>query len=437
MKLEYNFLKRTSTILLIGILLTGCSESTKDIFYHPEVVSQLNFDENYKLVKSLILSRHNIRSPLSNAGSLLSEITPYQWFNWSSDPGELSTRGGLLEANMGQFFRKYYAKKDFFDENYIPDEGEIRIFSNSLQRTISTASFFSQGLFPVANIKTEYIEPYNSVIPMFCPTLKNLDITTKNTILDEIYSLGGDDGLLGIGKSLEHSFRLLENLIDFKDSDYAKEHNITQIPTDDFTVSINEGEEVKIGGGIKIANSIVGALKLQIYEEKDINKALFNHKLSEDEIKCITLIGDTYLRMNCGTYTLATNLMHDLIYEIKNEFENLDRKFTFLCGHDSNIMSLASALEIKTYNLPSSISVETPIGGKLVFEKYIGKDNIEYIKPYMVYNTTYQLRSLEIASIENPAMFYELEFNNMNKNNDGYYKYDDFMNRIEKAYNHY
>ena len=49
--------------------------------------------EKYELEQVVILSRHNIRSPLSGGDSLLGTITPHEWFGWSSDPSELSLRG--------------------------------------------------------------------------------------------------------------------------------------------------------------------------------------------------------------------------------------------------------------------------------------------------------------------------------------------------------
>ena len=48
--------------------------------------------EGYTLEQVVILSRHNIRSPLSGKGSVLGEITPHEWFSWSSNPDRKSTR---------------------------------------------------------------------------------------------------------------------------------------------------------------------------------------------------------------------------------------------------------------------------------------------------------------------------------------------------------
>ena len=57
------------------------------------------------LDRVVVLSRHNIRSPLSGGGSVIGEITPHTWFAWTSRPSELSLRGGMAETLKG-FSRK-------------------------------------------------------------------------------------------------------------------------------------------------------------------------------------------------------------------------------------------------------------------------------------------------------------------------------------------
>ena len=65
----------------------------------------------YTLDRMVVLSRHNIRSPLSATGSLLDRLTPHQWFEWTSNTSELSLRGAMLETTMGQYFRLWLEKE--------------------------------------------------------------------------------------------------------------------------------------------------------------------------------------------------------------------------------------------------------------------------------------------------------------------------------------
>ena len=64
------------------------------------------FHEKYELKEVVVMSRHNIRSPLTSGGAAYMRVTPHEWFPWSSASSQLSLRGGALETEMGQFFRK-------------------------------------------------------------------------------------------------------------------------------------------------------------------------------------------------------------------------------------------------------------------------------------------------------------------------------------------
>lgn len=48
-------------------------------------------------------------------------------------------------------------------------------------------------------------------------------------------------------------------------------------------------------------------------------------------------------------------MAHPLLVYINDELNSEARKFTFLCGHDSNIASVNAALEVEDYELPNSI----------------------------------------------------------------------------------
>ena len=140
-------------VALMTIEAGGCGAGSADLVAADESVlaqSPESADGNefgtlsrdgFDLQQVVILSRHNIRSPLSGKGSVLDTLTPYTWFNWSSSPSSLSLRGGTLEE-MGQYFRKWLEKEELFPEDYRPEADEVRIYANSKQRTIATANFF-------------------------------------------------------------------------------------------------------------------------------------------------------------------------------------------------------------------------------------------------------------------------------------------------------
>ena len=153
-------MRNVSIPLLAAVLLVAaCSpkvyparEGEKTPAFMPRPAG---FDDRYAREEMVILSRHNIRSPLSGSGSTLQTMTPHEWHAWSSSPSELSLRGGVLETEMGQYCRKWFEAEGFFPENYHPGEEEVRIYANSKQRTMATAKYFTAGLLPTADTWTE------------------------------------------------------------------------------------------------------------------------------------------------------------------------------------------------------------------------------------------------------------------------------------------
>jgi len=133
-------MKALLKIFLVALcfVLVGCSTA------HPVSSTEAGVSlshEGYKLEKVVILSRHNIRSPLVEKGSVLDNATTHQWYEWSSGPSELSLKGGVLETIMGQYFRKWLDSEGLIKENTRIAEN-VRIYANSKQRTIATARYF-------------------------------------------------------------------------------------------------------------------------------------------------------------------------------------------------------------------------------------------------------------------------------------------------------
>lgn len=57
-----------------------------------------DFRAKYELKEVVVMSRHNIRSPLTSGGTAYMRVTPNEWFKWTSPSSQLSLRGGVLET---------------------------------------------------------------------------------------------------------------------------------------------------------------------------------------------------------------------------------------------------------------------------------------------------------------------------------------------------
>lgn len=392
-----------------------------------------NFHQKYRLKKVVVLSRHNIRSPLSGNGSALAMVTPHQWFKWTSQPSELSLRGGILETMMGQYFRKWLEDEELIPENWLPGEGEARFYANSMQRTIATAQYFSGGMLPVANVRIEHKFAPSRMDPTFNPQLTYVSEPYRRQALAQIESMGGEKGLNGIGEDLRDECAVLERVLDFEASELAEKEGLRHFRSDDLKINLNVNKEPGMTGSLKYANQASDALILQYYEESDPVKAAFGERLSFEEWEDVAEVKDVYGDVLFSAPLVAVNVAHPLLKLISEELSLKERKFTFLCGHDSNVCSVLAALEAEPYRLPGSIEKKTPIGCKLVIEEWENDRGDEFAALRLVYQTVEQLRSCEILSLNNPPGIYDIRLKGLELNEDGLYGLGELQERFAES----
>ena len=319
------------TIYGENVKRTGSFHWLEDYADDP-VAADAGDDAGYALDRMVMLSRHNIRSPLSGSGSLLGDITPHEWFQWTSNPSELSLRGAVLETLMGQYFRLWLEKEGLFPENYRPEDGAVRFYANSMQRTLATARYFSAGLLPVAAVPVESHAEYNTMDPTFTPALTYVSEPYRQAVQAQIAEKGGVAGIKGIHAGLLDAIELLMDVTDMKDSEAYQSGAFGDILEDETSISLEQGKEAGMKGPIKTATSVADALTFQFYEMADDRAAAFGHDLSIEDWRRIHTIVDTYTDVLFGTPLIAVNAAHPLLQEIRSELEADGRKLSFLCG---------------------------------------------------------------------------------------------------------
>ena len=391
------------------------------------------FKDKYKLKEVVILSRHNIRSPLSTNGSTLSKMTPHEWTSWSSAASELTLRGGVLETEMGQFFRKWTINEGLFKDNHVPTVDEVNVYANSMQRCIATAQYFSGGFMPVAGLKVNHRYVPSKMDPIFFPRLTKSTEVFRAEAMRQINLMGGKEGLVGINKGLKESYDIIAKVLDMKQSEYYKKGEVKDFTYNDTQITLNLNQEPGMKGSLKNANSASDAFILQYYEEPDAMKAGFGHKLSLDEWTKIAKVKDVYGDVLFTAPIVAVNVAHPLLQYMYDELNADNRKFTFLCGHDSNIASVDAALGVEEYSLPNSIEKKTPIGSKLVFEKWVDANGKAYIAVNIVYQSTDQLKQMSLLDLAHAPQVFSLKLKGLTANADGLYTFDDVNGRFLQA----
>ena len=385
-----------------------------------------DFRARYKLKEVVVMSRHNIRSPLTS-GAAYQRVTPYEWFKWSSPGSQLSLRGGVLETEMGQFFRKWVVSEGLLPDNYRPEGDEVLFYANSRQRTFATAKYFSAGFLPFANVEITHKYQEDKMDPLFTPQFTKMNDTYRQQVLSEMQAMNG--GPQAWMAAQQPTITLLEEVLDMAHSP-AAENDTTHFWYDDTQFKIEKGDEPKMTGGYTLINSVADALVLQCYESESMSA--FGRELTMEQWRAIGAVKEVYDALLFTTHAAAVNLAYPLVSRIREELNNSNRKFMFLCGHDSNLASIGAALRLVYPETDNAIERHTPIGSKLVFEKW-SDGSEEYVAINLVYQSVGQLQGRTLLSLDVPPMVLPVTVEGLAANADGLYRLSDIDARMAET----
>ena len=388
--------------------------------------------QNLALEKVTVVSRHSVRAPLEQYLNTLDEITGdgYQWTRWSVPGSCLTLRGGALETLFGEYFRLWLDEEDFE-----LDSTDVYFGASSKQRTIATARAFAAGMLPLMTIPVDYKVKADGSIgyldPDYLPLLN--DRCAADGIFDTVaFKI---EAYRELGELQAPSYAYLEKIL------RMKQHFDNTVGVNLYFYKHGEKQEPRMLGGLNTANMASDAFILQYYEIENARAAAFGRRLSFDDWKKLAYIKDCYGEvLFTKTPIISVNVSHCMLQRIQAEMAPEGHRFAFLCTHDSMIAAVLAALRVDDYELPNTIEVKTPIGFKLVLEQWgetEGDNPQKYVRARLVYQSTEQIRGMKQMDLSNPPMSYELSFVGLEKTPNGMYRYDDFMQHLQKSIDAY
>lgn len=385
--------------------------------------------EGYQLQQVLLMSRHNLRAPLANNGSVLEQSTPNKWPQWDVPGGQLTTKGGVLEVYMGHYMREWLAEQGIVKTGECPPADTVYANANSLQRTVATAQFFITGAFPGCDIPVHHQEKMGSMDPTFNPV-----ITDDSAAFSEQAVAAMEKELSKL--QLTDSYQLLEKIVNYKDSPACKEKQQCSLVDGKNTFSAKYQQEPGVSGPLKVGNSLVDAFTLQYYEGFPMDQVAWGEIKSDQQWKVLSKLKNGYQDSLFTSPEVARNVAKPLVSYIDKALVT-DRanapKITVLVGHDSNIASLLTALDFKPYQLHDQ-NERTPIGGKIVFQRWHdSKANRDLMKIEYVYQSSEQLRNADALTLQSPAQRVTLELTGCPIDANGFCPMDKFDNVLNEA----
>ena len=385
--------------------------------------------EGYQLQQVLIMSRHNLRAPLANNGSVLEQSTAKAWPQWDVPGGQLTTKGGVLEVYMGHYMREWLAQQKLVTSGECPPENAVYAYANSLQRTVATAQFFITGAFPGCGIAVHHQPQMGTMDPTFNPVITDDSPAFREKALQAMEKERQ-------GMQLTESYKLLETMIDYRNSPSCKEKQVCSLSEGKDTFSADYQQEPGVSGPLKVGNSLVDAFTLQYYEGFPKDQVARGEITSDKQWQVLSKLKNGYQDSLFTSTAVAQNVAKPLVKYIDNALvgEGASKaKVTLLVGHDSNIASLLTALDFKPYQLPGQYE-RTPIGGKLLFQRWHDSgSNRDLMKIEYVYQSTEQLRNADPLTLQTPPQRVTLALNGCPVDDQGFCPLETFKKVINEA----
>lgn len=353
----------------------------------------------------------------------MAQSTPKVWPAWDTPGGLLTTKGGVLEVYMGHYFNAWLKQTGVLPQEGCPTAGSVYVYANSLQRTVATAQFFTNGAFPGCDVSVHHQDKMGEMDPTFNP------IITDNSEAFNQQALGAMNAELASLK-LDASYKQLEKIIDYKDSSACKTDKHCDLTKEASKMSAVPGKEPGVAGPLRVGNSLVDAFMLQYYEGFPMKDVAWGKITTPQQWKQLAQLKDGYQDSLFTSPVVAQNVAKPLLTYINGaligERKPDSPKVTVLVGHDSNIASLLSAMEFKPYQLPHQYE-KTPIGGKLVFQRWHDKKNDrDLLKIEYVYQSTDQLRNATPLTLKTPPQRVTMALKGCPIDKQGYCAWSDF-----------
>lgn len=374
----------------------------------------LAFSHGMQLEKVLILSRHNIRTPLTGN---LQMFSTKQWPKWEEGPGELTKKGAKLEGYLGDYFSEWMTSHNLFSGNC----EDVHIYANVKQRTKESAKHFANAFRDCQpTIPVEYAADYLEMDPIFNPIIHNTSIKFAEEVKKAMKAK--------LSKTnLADAFKELYRITDMENSDYCKS-GCALAMNGKSKIIVEAGKEPDFSEALFIGNALVDAFIMSYYNGFDTENIAWGEINSNDQWDLLLKISQANQNIRFGIELSAKDVAKPFLEYMKKMLN--EKKITALFGHDANLNSVISALDFKSFKLPGQKEV-APIAAKLVFQKW--KNGTKYfLKVEYVYQTWEQIRNAEKFSLENPPRNVTMYFSKMADYGGGLYLWDDFIQKLDE-----
>ncbi|MEG3165253.1 histidine-type phosphatase [Sphingomonas sp. PB2P19] len=307
--------------------------------------------------RAVLVMRHGIRAPLDGevpAGTR----TGAPWPTWPVAPSRITPHGARALEQVAAYDRQMLAARGLMKADGCAAR-EVRIRSNSSDRTIASGEAYAAGFAPGCSLAIEH-RPVGTADPIFEPLRARVTAFDPAAAIVSINRETG--GMAALVRRHATALARLDQVLDC--SQPPRECLPAQAPS---IRASSDGHDLVLAGPIRSASGIAQVLLLE--EVEGLPRA--NVGWGRTDPATLKQLGALHAAL-FAVYThpsyMAAHQAAVLGREVLSALSSKGPRLTVFMGHDTNVTALAAALRVDL-KAPGYATNDVPPGGALLLER--------------------------------------------------------------------
>jgi len=366
--------------------------------------------QNADLQMVVMLTRHGVRSPLSNQAEI-DKYSAAPWPKWEVPPGIQTEHGNQLIKLMGEWDRRLFASEGLFSSTGCGDAAHVTIFADTDQRTRETGRMLAEGMFPGCTIPV-HAGPGGAGEPMFRATVAGIGRVNPQLAFAAVSGrIGGDAN--NLTEAYRPQLTALDRVLAGCGHGPANPNRVSIFDIPSSLMPGGNDPPIVARGPLVTASTLAENLLLEYTQgmsEADTGWGCLDGATLRSLMQLDTARWDYAYRTPLIARAFASNLLDHILKTMQQNVSgkpvpgaigNPGDRLVILAGHDSNIVTVAGSLGIN-WVLDGRVD-DTPPGGALLFELWRSRaDGQRFVRVEYRAQTLEQMRKAEPLTPANP-----------------------------------
>lgn len=353
--------------------------------------------------------RHGVRTP-TRAVVLPPGYTDQPWPEWETPPGHLTARGYQGAVLVGAWTHEMLAARGLDWRGACPEAHEIRVYTNTIQRTRETGRGFLEGFAPDCAIASEHA-PGDRNDPMFDAIDVGATPWAPAAARAAIEAQAGGS-LDGAVAPLRPAFDRLSEILGCCAPPVCEANTLAagcgfgDLPH--VWEDTPENRRVRFLGPFSQGGTAVQSLLLAYLDNAPPALAGWGRASAADHELLSQIHAREFDILSRTPYVsrrAAAFILDDVMAMLSG---NAAPKFTLLIGHDTNIANLAGVLDLH-WHVPGYAPDDQAVTGAIGWELLSAPGGARFVRIFYQAPGVEQVRALTPLNAENPPYFAYLE----------------------------